>query len=302
MMRGIPVRVEAVKPDAVVRAEAALRARVESWHPVTARIGNDRGRWLVRLAKGGSAFVKAAYDEASAEWLCTEALVYQGVQGSFLPRLLAWDGEVLVLEDLSNAAWPPPWSAEAVAAVRATLDDLAEVTPPAGLPSLEHVRELLVDTGWPAIEADPEAFLSLGLCDREWLETALPELRGAAAAVDLGGSSLVHVDIRSDNLCLRDGRAVLFDWNQASVGNPLFDLAEWLPSLAAEGGPLPEELLPHADGAAFAAAFAGLWGARAGLPAPTWGPKLRELQRLQAGTALSWAVRALDLPRATQAA
>jgi hypothetical protein len=285
-----------VKPDAVVKAEAALGALAESWEPVSNRIGNDRGRWLVRLAGGGSVFVKAPYDEATAEWLATEALVYQGVEADFLPQLLAWDGELLVLEDLSGAAWPPPWTEQAVAAVCAALDELAAVTPPAGLPPLENLRGLLVDTGWPQIQADPEPLLSLGLCSREWLEAALPELRAAAEAIELSGDSLVHLDIRSDNLCMRDGRALLFDWNQASIGNPRFDLAEWLPSLAAEGGPLPEQLLPHADGAAFAAVFAGFWGARAGLPAPPWGPKLREVQRLQSAVALSWAARALDLP------
>ena len=285
-----------MKPDAVVKAEAALGALAESWQPVSARIGNDRGRWLVRLAGGGSVFVKAPYDEGSAERLRTEALVYQGVEADFLPKLLAWDGELLVLEDLSRATWPPPWRPEAVAAVRRALAKLAVVTPPVGLPPLENLRELLVDTGWGAIQADPEPLLSLGLCGRDWLEAALPELRAAAEMVELAGNSLVHVDIRSDNLCLRNSGALLVDWNQASIGNPLFDLAEWLPSLAAEGGPPPEQLLPHADGAAFAAAFAGLWGARAGLPAPPWGPLLREVQRLQAEAALAWAARALGLP------
>lgn len=282
-----------------MKAEAALGALAESWEPVTARIGNDSGRWLVRLAGGGSIFVKAPYDEASGEWLRTEALVYQGVEADFLPQLLAWDGELLVLEDLSGAAWPPPWTEQAVAAVCAALDELAVVTPPAGLPPLENLRGLLVDTGWPEIQADPEPLLSLGLCGREWLEAALPELRASAETVELSGNSLIHVDIRSDNLCLRDGRALLFDWNQASIGNPLFDLAEWLPSLAAEGGPPPEQLLPHAAGAAFAAAFAGFWGSRAGLPAPSWGPRLREMQRLQSAVALSWAARALGLPPPT---
>ena len=151
----------AVKPAAVVRAEAALGAGVESWQPVSARIGNDRGRWLVRLVGGGSAFVKAPYDEASGEWLRTEALVYQAVEAEFLPRLLAWDGEVLMLEDLSDAVWPPPWTPAAVASVRATLADVAMTTPPAGLPPLANLHELLVNTDWPAIESDPEAFSPL---------------------------------------------------------------------------------------------------------------------------------------------
>ena len=49
----------------------------------------------------------------------------------------------------------------------------------------------------------------------------------------------MHCDVRSDNLCLRDQRAVLLDWNHARIGNPAFDVAFWLPSLTLEGGPDP---------------------------------------------------------------
>jgi len=41
--------------------------------------------------------------------------------------------------------------------------------------------------------------------------------------------------VRSDNLCLRDGHAVLLDWNHARIGNAAFDIAFWLPSLVLEG-------------------------------------------------------------------
>ena len=47
--------------------------------------------------------------------------------------------------------------------------------------------------------------------------------------------------MRSDNICFRDGGAIFVDWNWATFGNPLLDLAGWLPSLACEGGPKPWE-------------------------------------------------------------
>jgi len=283
-------------PDGVALAAAALGVDAQSWHAVTARTGNQRGHWIVRLRDGTSIFVKAPWDDASAAWLATEALVYQNVQGSFLPRLLAWDGSVLVLEDLSGELWPPAWTPEGIGAVLASLHELGEAPPPAGLPRLTDQRELLIERGWPAIQADPEPFLSLGLCGRNWLEAALPELRSATESAELDGEALVHLDIRSDNLCLRDGHALFVDWNQASIGNPRFDLAEWLPSLATEGGPVPEELMPEADAAPFAALLAGLWGARAGLPVPDELPNLRNMQRVQAAEALAWSARALGLP------
>ena len=285
-----------IKPAEVARAEQVLGAVASSWRPVASRIGNARGRWLVSLERGGLVFVKAPYHVESAEWLRIEALIYQGVDGAFLPRLLAWDGEILVLEDLSGELWPPPWTPASVEAVRTSLNELARVTPPSGLPPLENLRPLFVDSGWPAIAVDPQAFLSLGLCSAEWLAGSLPTLTSAAESIELGGDSLVHVDIRSDNLCIRDGRALLIDWNWASVGNPILDLAGWLPSLEAEGGPAPEELLPGESGAPFAASLAGLWCARAGLAPPADLPRLRELQLLQARPALAWAARVLGLP------
>ena len=51
------------------------------------------------------------------------------------------------------------------------------------------------------------------------------------------GEAFLHLDVRSDNICIADGRAVLVDWNWASLGNPRVDLAFWLPSLSHEGGP-----------------------------------------------------------------
>ena len=287
---------QADKPPAVARAEAVLGTTASSWRAVGSRIGNNRGRWLVSLERGDSVFVKAPYHEESAEWLRVEASVYQGMIGDFLPRLIAWDGEMLILEDLSAELWPPPWTPPVVEAVRKSLNELAAVNPPPILPPLENLRPLLVDSGWPAIADDPQPFLSLGLCTGDWLQAALPVLTSAAEAIELGGQSLVHLDIRSDNLCIRDGRALFIDWNWASVGNPLVDLAAWLPSLEAEGGPSPEALLPGESAAPYAASIAGLFGARAGLAAPPELPRLRELQLLQARPALAWAARALRLP------
>ena len=267
-----------------------------AWRQVPSRIGNDRGRWLVTFDDGTSVFVKAPYHEASREWLKIEALVYQGVAADFLPRLMAWDGEMLILEDLSGERWPPPWSPASVDAVLRSLTELAAVRPPTGLPPLENLRPLFVDDGWPAVATDPQPFLSVGLCSPEWLDTALPRLTAAADSIDLAGDALVHVDIRSDNLCIRGDWALFLDWNWASIGNPVVDLAAWLPSLEAEGGPRPEELLPGDSGAPYAAALAGLWCAEIGLPAPPGLPMLRELQILQARPSLAWAARTLGLP------
>ena len=131
------------------------------------------------------------------------------------------------------------------------------------------------------------------MCSREWLAAALPLLREAAGTAPIDGDALLHLDVRSDNLCLTKRGAVLVDWNQACVGNPELDIAAWLPSLRLEGGPEPEEILTGGGG--FAAALAGLWGSRVGLPPPPTAPQVREAQRAQLEVALAWASRELDL-------
>ena len=110
----------------------------------------------------------------------------------------------------------------------------------------------------------------------------------------LDGEAFLHLDVRSDNLCLLDGQAVLVDWNLAHVGNPLLDVVAWLPSLRLEGGPEPWELVGDSQG--FAALMAGFFAGRAGLPPPPTAPTVREFQREQAEVALPWAARELGLP------
>ena len=113
----------------------------------------------------------------------------------------------------------------------------------------------------------------------------------AAADAQLDGDELLHLDVRSDNLCFNGRDAVLVDWNLACTGNGQFDVAFWLPSLRLEGGPEPWEVLPGAG--PLAAAVAGFFAARCALPAPSGAPTVREFQLRQLEVALPWAAREL---------
>ena len=257
--------------------------------------GSNTNRWRVELTDGRTLFVKLALDDLAAGWLRDEYRVYSRVQASFMPQLVGWHDEsgctFLALEDLADAHWPPPWRSGQVDAVRATLDTVHATAPPAGLPTLESLRERL--NGWELVADDPEPLLSTGLCSEAWLEAALPELRRAAATCQLAGDAFLHLDVRSDNLCFRHGRVVMIDWNSACVGNPDLDLVAWLPSLRLEGGPEPWELCSDSGG--LAALVCGYFASRAGLPAPATAPRVRQLQRRQAEVALPWAARELGL-------
>jgi hypothetical protein len=211
-----------VTPGAVARAERLIGAEAESWARVVRTGYSLNEHWTATFVDGTRAFLKVARVDPSPRWLRDEAAILDTVQGRCAPRFIAFeDGDepLLVLEDLMPARWPPPWRDGDVDAVLAALAEVARGH--ADVP-------LLVDddvNGWRAIEADPEPFLSTELRDAAWLERMLPALVAAADAAPLAGDSLLHCDVRSDNLCFKDGHVVLVDWNHARLGNPRFDVA-----------------------------------------------------------------------------
>lgn len=286
----------------VRRALKRLGSTPIAWGPVTSGGHTPARRWVVTLEDGGRAFVKVATDDLTASWLREEHRYYAIMrEAPFMPGYVGWydDGArpALALEDLSWAEWPPPWTTERVEAVRATLDAVHRWPVPDDTPSAADPR-LELREGWDEIDLDPEPFLSLGLCSPVWLDRALPTLREAAGKAPLEGDALLHFDVRSDNVCFRpDGSAVLVDWNWTSTGDPLVDIAFWLPSLHAEGGPPPEDVLGTADGVGrLAACSAGFFAAHAARPPIPTAPHVRPTQLRQARTALPWAARALGLP------
>jgi hypothetical protein len=283
----------------VRRALKHLRSEPVAWGPVTTGGHTPARRWVVTLQDGRTAFVKVATDDLTASWLRDEHLTYSVLRGStFMPTYLGFydDGThpVLALEDLSAAEWPPPWDPRKIDAVLEALDRLHATDPPQDTPlAADDAREIA--GGWEEIAEDPAPFLALGLCSPAWLEKHLGSLRTAAGDADLGGEALLHFDVRSDNICFREGSAVLVDWNLTTIGHPQLDAVFWLPSLQAEGGSPPEDILPGAD-PPLVATCAAFFCARAARPPIPTAPGVRHVQLVQSKTALPWAARILGLP------
>jgi hypothetical protein len=101
--------------------------------------------------------------------------------------------------------------------------------------------------------------------------------------------------VRSDNICFLEDRTVFLDWSGACRGNPVLDLVGWLPSLALEGGPVPDSMIGE-EATELVALVSGYWAARAGLPPPEGAPFVRSIQLAQLKVALPWAARLLRLP------
>lgn len=270
----------------VLRAERLLGSEAETWAEVLRKGYSMNEHWTVVFADGTNAFLKCGHIPPSPEWIRDEHALFQMVRGPFMPRFLAFeDGDrpLLVLEDLMPAYWPPPWREGDVDLVVDALAEVAQVRI-----ELRRVESVL-SNGWHAVASDPAPFLSTGLRDAAWLERMLPTLVAAGDAAPLHGDSLLHGDVRSDNLCVKGGRCVLVDWNHACIGNPGLDVAVWLPSLVLEHGPRPDRFGVDE----FAAFVAGFFAAHAGLPKPAGAPRVREFQRAQAEVALGWTERVL---------
>jgi hypothetical protein len=281
-------------PDLLARFECALG------QPLTILNVIRRGytpalRLCARVQDGNTVFIKCATTDLTAEWLRKEYAVYTALAAPFMCRLIAWEDEgespFLVLEDLSQADWPPPWTTRQIDLVREMLVRLASFRLPGLLP-LED--DATFTDGWQEVAAEPAAFLGLEIASRGWLERALPSLLAVDGKQVLHGEALTHCDVRSDNLCFLGDRVVLVDWNLTRQGHPSADLASWLPSLETEGGPAPETILPQ--GGPFAALLSGYFASRAGRPIIPDAPLVRKVQLEQLHSALPWAVRALGLP------
>ena len=252
-------------------------------------------RLIATLADGSTVFVKAAVDDLTGQWVQAERAAYEALVGvSFMPKLVGADEETLVLEDLRNARWPPPWQAGDIDSVLAVLEEMTAIAAPDWAPALNDVRG---DLGglWDVVGADPSGLLKLGVCSPDWFGRAQPVLADAARRAPLDGPSVVHFDVRSDNVCLTPNGALLVDWNLLCRGNGAIDRAFFAQTLTMEGQGPPWELLPDAD-PGIVAVVAGFLADRApGPPLPN-APRVRPVQLAQLRICLPWAARVLGLP------
>lgn len=102
--------------------------------------------------------------------------------------------------------------------------------------------------------ADSEAQLVLGADLHARLVAIAPALRAVCrqlAAYNIP-ASLVHADLHAGNVAVRDGRLLIFDWTDASLAHPFFDLVTFV--FAARSLPEGEALAER-----IVAAYLQLW-------------------------------------------
>jgi hypothetical protein len=253
-------------------------------------------RWLVTLDNGRKLFAKEAVNDDTRRWLDLERKMYEAVIADFMPTYFGWDDTaeypVLFIEDLSTAEWPPPWTEPKIEAVRSVVAQINNTPAPAFLGSLAAEKQR--HSGWYEVARSSEGFASLGVATDAWIDANLESLLEAEASAQWEGDALLHLDIRSDNLCFSDSHVKVVDWNLARVGNGAYDLLFWLPSLHLEGGPAPWDV--SVEEPEMIAAIAGFFARQAPQPDPWEGSTVRQFQRQQLEVALPWACKALGIP------
>ncbi len=216
------------------------------------------------------------------------------------PRLRFWfehdDWVVLAFDDVDGAQPQVPWQPGELTRVLLALYDLATaLTPsPIDLPSVAE-RTVSAFTEWSAIAAAEDERARLAPA---WI-ARLDELCALEAQWPqyAGGETLLHLDVRADNVLLTADRCYFVDWPWACIGPRWVDLALMLPCVTMQGGPDPEPLWrahPLAAGVpdqhldALLAGWSGFLTRHANLP-PTPGlPTLRAFQEGQAVVARGW--------------
>jgi aminoglycoside phosphotransferase (APT) family kinase protein len=206
----------------------------------------------------------------------------------------------LILDDVDGRHPAEPWDPGELRRVVAALDRLASVLTPSPIdaPTIgeKYARAF---TGWRRLA---ESGRQDGL--DAWSRAHLDELAALEAtwAAHAAGDTLLHSDVRADNILLTGDGVVIVDWPAVCRGAAFADLVFFAPSVAMQGGPDLADLLAlsvagrSADQrqvAATVCALGGYFTYQSLQPAPPGLPTIRAFQAAQGEVTRRWLARLL---------
>ena len=206
----------------------------------------------------------------------------------------------MVFADVDGRHPTQPWRTDELDRVVAAMEELSTSLTPSPLP--EAVVGTAGDVfstilrGWRQLLDEQPSRLN---CVDEWSRRHIETLAAIEDTVGgaLEGDTLLHVDIRGDNILLTPKRTWFVDWPHACVGPSWLDVVAFAPSVTMQGGPPPEEVIARhsacraADGVAVTAAvvsIAGYFTRQALQPPPPGLPTVRAFQAAQGVVARRW--------------
>ncbi|WP_225730545.1 MULTISPECIES: phosphotransferase [unclassified Nocardia] len=293
-------------PDAVRNAvQQQLRDTVIA--VVTPQGGFTHGMAaLLELASGRTVFAKAieCADPLAAMYRAESATVAGLPVRTPTPRPLGTleaDGWLVLLFEAVAGRHPRLDDPAELSTVLRTVEELAEVLTPNPLPdapTIEHAYGVAF-TGWRGFaEHGPPTDLD------EWSLRNLDRLADLEAGwcPPATGNTLLHTDLRPDNMLIRsDGRVLVVDWAWPCHGAAWVDLVLLGPSMLAAGvdpepifaaHPLTADVDPAAILAMMCAMY-GFWARNSRQPAPPKSPGLRAYQAWHADLTRDWLKRRL---------
>ncbi len=220
-----------------------------------------------------------------------------------VPRLRAtvqldrWIALIFNLLEGRNPA--VPWQRNELDRVIASLQHQFEVLTPSPI-DIDPAADAFANTinGYRRLRDSPPAGLD-GWSRYHLDRLAVLEARAPDAS---RGTTLLHLDLRADNIVLTPDRVYVVDWPSAAVGAWWVDILGMAPSVAMQGGPSPCEFLTRFPAArqidpddinAVLAAIAGYFTHRALQPGPPGLSALRAFQAAQGKVARAWLARRL---------
>lgn len=294
-----------------------LRARVEAWlgSPIVQAVSQPKGfspgvASRLLTADNRRVFIKAASpypNRGVPDIHRSEARIVQVLPASLpVPRLLwSYDegGEgwfMMLFEDISGQHPAQPWRRRELERVLAGMVDLSFLLTPspltaAGLPTASDEVRARINSWKRLRDEKPSQLERVDGWSRRYLDRLIELDELAAEAVK--GDTLLHFDIRADNILLTPEKVWFIDWPQACTGAAWLDVIYFAPSVKMQGGPPPDEVvsahpaLQNADPTLVTAAVASLAGFlthRSLQPPPPGLPTLRPFQAAQGQVTRSW--------------
>jgi aminoglycoside phosphotransferase (APT) family kinase protein len=214
------------------------------------------------------------------------------------PRFL-WSHEdhgwvVLCFEDIEGRQPFIPWTEPDLSLVITALQEVARDLTPSPIKTVETASAAFKSNinGWKRALKRGETRLD-PWCFKHLAKLAELESQAPRASV---GETLLHFDIRADNLIIAGDRVYLVDWPWARLGAAFVDWVGMAPSVAMQGGPEADAFLGRFEplGAsqdavdAVLCSLAGYFVVGALEPPPPGLPTVRAFQAAQGDVAIAW--------------